>query len=123
MLSPTGPPSLESSEKGETMRFNTRGVAAAAIILGTLVATAVAYAHPPRFSDWEPTVSLESIPGTSTELNTPSLDGCPIQAPDGLSLYIASNRPGGVGGLDIWVASREHRGDPWGAPVNVGEPV
>ena len=57
------------------------------------------------------------------ELNTPSLDGCPIQSPDGLSLYIASNRPGGKGGLDIWVATRASAGAPWGAPQNLGEPV
>jgi len=105
------------------MHVSKRRIAVMAAVLGTLVATTAAFAHPPRFSDWEPAINLESIPGTSHELNTPSLDGCPIQAPDGLSLYMASNRPGGVGGLDIWVATREHRGDPWGAPVNVGAPV
>jgi len=50
-----------------------------------------------RFSDWSEPVNLESIPGTSSELNTPFNDGCPIQAPDGLSLFIASNRPGRIG--------------------------
>jgi Tol biopolymer transport system component len=63
------------------------------------------------------------VGGNSTELNTAFLDGCPIQAPDGLSLYMASNRPGGVGGLDIWVARRTSTADPWGAPQNLGEPV
>ena len=105
------------------MLFRTRTVAVTAVVLGTLVATAAAFAHPPRFGDWESALNLESIPGTSQELNTTSLDGCPIQAPDGLSLYMASNRPQGVGGIDIWVARREHRGDPWGAPVNVGPPI
>ena len=51
------------------------------------------------------------------------MDGCPIQSPDGLSLYMASNRPGGMGLLDIWVARRPHRHAPWGAPENLGEPV
>ena len=59
----------------------------------------------------------------SAELNTPSLDGCPIQSPDGLSLYMASNRPGGKGGLDDWMASRASVSAPWGAPQNLGEPV
>jgi len=36
-------------------------------------------------------------------VNTEFLDGCPIQAPDGLSLYMATNRPGGLGGIGIWV--------------------
>jgi hypothetical protein len=105
------------------MLFSTRKVAVAVLVIVTLVATAAAFAHPPRFSDWGPAVNLESIPGTSTDLNTQFLDGCPIQSPNGLSLYMASNRPNGVGGLDIWVARREHRGDTWGAPVNVGPPI
>ena len=33
-------------------------------------------------------------------------DGCPIESRDGLSLYLASNRPGSAGGNDIWVADR-----------------
>src|SRR6185312_12739540 len=37
--------------------------------------------------------------------------------------YQASNRPGGEGGLDIWVSSRESMDDPWGAPQNLGTPV
>ncbi len=37
---------------------------------------------------------------------------------DGTELYFASERPGGVGGLDIWV-SKNINGK-WGQPVNVG---
>ena len=36
---------------------------------------------------------------------------------------MASNRPGGHGGLDIWMASRPNKGDPWGAPQNLPEPI
>ena len=36
---------------------------------------------------------------------------------------MASNRPGGKGGLDIWVATRPSTTAPWGAPQNLGEPV
>jgi hypothetical protein len=74
-------------------------------------------------SAWATATKIDEIGGNSSELNTPSLDGCPIQAPDGLSLYMASNRPGGKGGLDIWVATRASTSAPWGAPVNLGEPV
>ncbi len=76
-----------------------------------------------RFGDWGAPVNLESIPGTSAELNTPFNDGCPIQDPDGLSLYMASNRPGGLGGQDIYVAYRASKDDPYGAPQNLGAPV
>ena len=72
---------------------------------------------------WAPAEKIDEIGGNSSELNTPFLDGCPAQSPDGLSLYMASNRPGGNGLLDIWVARRESTSAPWGAPENLGEPV
>lgn len=76
-----------------------------------------------KFGEWDAPASMESIPGTSTEFNTAFNDGCPYQSPDGLSFYMASNRPGGFGGQDIWIAYRDSRDDPWGAPVNAGEPI
>ena len=76
-----------------------------------------------RFGDWAAPVSVESIPGTSSEFNTAFNDGCPVQSPDRLSFYMASNRPGGLGGQDIWVARRESADDPWGTPENLGAPV
>lgn len=75
------------------------------------------------FSSWGPASSLESVPGTSAELNTPFLDGCPILSRDGKQLYLASTRPGGLGGIDIWVAERASADGPFGAPVNVGAPI
>lgn len=80
-----------------------------------------------NFSPWAPATNAELLPGTSSQLNTPSVDGCPIQSPDELSLYMASNRPRFAGDtrtdLDIWVAHRASRDAPWGAPENLGEPV
>ena len=46
-----------------------------------------------EFSPWATAVNAEDLPGTSNELNTSFQDSCPIQAPDGLSLFIASTRP------------------------------
>jgi hypothetical protein len=92
----------------------------AALAAATAAVTAVAGPH---FSNWGTAQKIDEIDGNSSELNTPFLDGCPIQSPDGLSLYMASNRPGGVGLLDVWVARRESRHDPWGTPENLGEPV
>ncbi len=76
-----------------------------------------------HFGDWAAPASVESIPGTSSELNTAFNDVCAVQAPDGLSLYISSNRPGGMGGLDIWVSRRAKPDDPFGTPENLGAPV
>jgi WD40-like Beta Propeller Repeat len=92
-------------------------VSLASLLLGIPVVIAQ------HFSDWEDPENAESIPGTNSLLNTPFNDGCPIQAPDGLSLYIASNRPGSLGGQDIWVAHRETTDDPWGLPEHLPEPV
>jgi hypothetical protein len=75
------------------------------------------------FGDWSAAQSLESLAGSSSEVNTASNDGCPIQAPDGLSLYQATNRPGGLGGIDIWVSYRSSTDNGFGAPVNLGAPV
>ncbi len=95
------------------------GIAAALVV--ACLAT-VAYAGQ-DYTAWATAQKIDEIGGNSSELNTPSLDGCPIQSPDGKSLYMASNRPGGIGGLDIWVAHRSGKNKPWGAPVNLGEPV
>lgn len=61
-----------------------------------------------------------------TDVNTSALEGCPIESPDGLSLYIASNRAGGTGNPDpndIWMFQRESIGAPWGPAENLGTPV
>ena len=107
-----------------------RASALSAVVAGVLVIVtalaSIAFAGP-RFSDWASVQKVDDIAGNSSELNTPSLDGCPHQSPDGLSLYMASNRPRFVGDprtdLDIWVAHRAAKDAPWGAPQNLGEPV
>jgi hypothetical protein len=72
---------------------------------------------------WGAPVNVESIPGTSPDFNHSGLDGCPFEAPDGLSFYMASDRPGGQGGIDIWKSTRGSTSASWGAPVNLGAPV
>jgi Tol biopolymer transport system component len=101
-------------------QWNMKVMMALAILI-VLGATSVLAA--PSYSDWDPAASLESIPGSSSEVNTAFLDGCPILSRDGLQLYMASNRPGGVGNLDIWVTERTTRDGAFGAPVNMGAPI
>jgi hypothetical protein len=91
-------------------------------VLLTMLTVTHALAEPLP-SSWGPASSLESIPGSSTEVNTAFLDGCPILSRDDLQLYIASNRPGGLGNLDIWVAERSTQDGPFGTPVNIGVPI
>lgn len=62
-------------------------------------------------------------PPALVSVSDPALtDDQPFLTADGLSLYFGStNRPGGVGSIDIWVATRPNAAAPWGVPVNVTE--
>ncbi|MFC1637128.1 hypothetical protein ACFL5Z_20085, partial [Planctomycetota bacterium] len=53
-------------------------------------------------------------------VNSPFWDSGPRISPDGLSLFFESDRPGGLGDLDVWMATREAIGEPWDEPVNLG---
>lgn len=95
------------------------------IVLGALscvaAATLATALYAAEFGDWSAPVSAEQ--GADPSLNTAFNDGCPILSPDGLSLYMATNRPGGAGGLDIWVARRESTTAGWGAPEPLPAPI
>jgi len=53
-------------------------------------------------------------------VNSSSYDGEPSISSDGLSLYFGSQRSGGYGGADIWVATRASVSDPWEKAMNLG---
>lgn len=59
-------------------------------------------------------------------INTPdAAEGCPIESPNGLALYFASNRIAGsaYGKLDIWRALRTTVQSPWTTTENLGAPA
>jgi regulation of enolase protein 1 (concanavalin A-like superfamily) len=56
-------------------------------------------------------------------VNSPSDESGPCLSDDGLTLYFASNRPGGSGDFDLWVATRETTEGSWSEPVNLGPTV
>ena len=56
-------------------------------------------------------------------VNTSYGEGAGSISADGLSLFLGSGRPGGYGGPDIWVTTRETKDDPWGEPANLGPTV
>lgn len=90
----------------------------ALVVAGLLLAApGLAGAH--QFSAWS-TAVLE--PG----VNSGAADGCPIESPDGLRLFLASNRDP-VGGAsdtnDIYVAERLSVDSTFGAPVRLPSPV
>ncbi len=49
-------------------------------------------------------------------------EGHPSISPDGKTLYFASYRPGGTGGIDIYYSKLDSSGN-WGEPKNIGRPV
>ncbi len=93
---------------------------AMAISTAMLLTITVAQATARNYSEWSAAASIETLPGSSSQVNTTFVDGCPIQSPDGLSLYMASTRPNGLGGIDIWVAHRPSTEVGFGTPVNLG---
>jgi WD40-like Beta Propeller Repeat len=58
-------------------------------------------------------------PTLVTAINDTSRETSPAVSADGLTLYVASDRAGGLGGLDIWMSTRASRGGDWSAAVPV----
>jgi WD40 repeat protein len=54
------------------------------------------------------------------ELSSPFEDVMPAIRRDGLELLLASDRPGTLGNLDLWVATRASTAHAWSTPVNLG---
>ena len=54
------------------------------------------------------------------ELNSPSNDIAPTIRRDGLEMFLASNRPGTFGDMDLWVSTRPSTADPWSTLANLG---
>lgn len=67
-----------------------------------------------QFSGWSAPVNLG--PSINTEFD----DFHSAISADGLSLFVASDRPGGFGGYDLWVAQRPNRNSDWGPAQNLG---
>lgn len=55
-------------------------------------------------------------------INSPALETTCSITPDGKTIYFASDRQGGKGGLDIWKTELKADGK-WGVPVNLGAEV
>jgi hypothetical protein len=53
------------------------------------------------------------------ELSAADVETSPAVSADGLTIWFASARAGGLGDLDIWVATRDSRGSAWSPPSNV----
>jgi hypothetical protein len=67
---------------------------------------------------WEPAQNL------GPSVNSPDFDGQPSVSANGKTLYWDSDRAdGSFGDFDIWMATRENVGEPFGLAVNLGPAV
>ena len=108
--------SLLSRLKGDTMTT----LKQLSITLVLLISASTA-GFAQQFSDWYEPVNLGSVVNSVCAIgSTACSDQHPAISKDGLSLYFSSNRPGGCGGLDIWVSQRASADSPWEAPFNLG---
>lgn len=62
-----------------------------------------------------------STPALLAGINSPATDLLPWLTSDELTLLFVSNRIGGLGGADLWLATREDAGDDFGVPINLAE--
>ena len=91
----------------------------ALVAFGSVAAALGAAAALAHFSSWGPATLVDPVDAVG--VNSTASDGCPIESPNGRSLYVASTRAGGAGLLDLWVAQRDRKGKPWGDPVNLND--
>lgn len=55
-------------------------------------------------------------------VNSPYHESTASYSPDGRTLYFVSDRPGGLGGRDIWISTRASDGT-WSEPINPGAAI
>ena len=110
-------PSRNRVGRSSTPGSASRRLALAAVVVVLMELLSVPVTSAQNFGDWSPAVSVDPVrSGVNSTVN----DGCPIEGPDGNTLFFASNR---AGDLDIWVAYRADEGEPWGELARLPSPV
>lgn len=71
------------------------------------------------FSTWEG-YRWSDLQRISQAVNSAYWDSQPTISYDGNTLIFTSNRPGGIGGTDLYISERNPENKTWGAPKNLG---
>jgi hypothetical protein len=75
-----------------------------------------------KMAQWNPTTSQWDLVKVFTEIHvTGYIDNNPTLTEDELTVFWNSNRPGGLGGVDLWMATRSTVAEPFSNPVNITE--
>ncbi len=113
--------------KNQSLKNSTTLAAALALFAALLMPPARAQNYGP----WSAPVNLNNIVLTDGTVCSPLVnstdpdrnDTHPAISKDGLSLYFASTRLGGLGEYDLWVTHRDSLDTCWGQPMNLGQTV
>ncbi|MBR5643322.1 MAG: OmpA family protein [Salinivirgaceae bacterium] len=66
--------------------------------------------------------TITEVKKLNKNINTPYYEGAASITPDGTKLFFVSDRPGGLGGRDIYVSTLNKKGE-WDEPVNLGDKI
>ena len=112
-----GPTIFEDQQEGVTTLYLSRCVSD----------TACGFGNPgDKFDIYASTLNDDGTFGTAVpvpELNSGNRDTRTAIRIDGLEIFLTSNRPGGLGAIDLWVSTRETTLEAWSTPVNLGPTV
>ncbi|MDA3892998.1 MAG: OmpA family protein [Salinivirgaceae bacterium] len=114
---PIGPPLNTSGNEG-AMKISTDG--------NTIVFTACNREDGHGMCDiyfaYQTTTGWTRATNIRTPINTKYSEKQPCLSADGKTLFFSSNRPGGIGGMDIWYSEINRQGF-WSEPINMGPTI
>ena len=74
------------------------------------------------YSELDLETNLWTAAKSLTNINSSAYESHPAISPDGNILVFSSDRPGGIGDIDIWYSLRSEDGS-WSEPVNMGDGI
>lgn len=93
---------------------STKRIRAVPVLAGVAAIAVATAAAAKNWDDWSSPANLESLPGSSSAVNTAAVDGCASHSRDGLTIVFNSSRGGNQ---DLYMATRASTSDGFGAPV------
>lgn len=102
-----------SKDFGKPLRTVAWGAGLAALATASVVAAK-------NWHDWSSPANLESLPGSSSAVNTPAVDGCASHSRDGLTIVFNSSRGGNQ---DLYMATRASTSEGFGTPIALPAPI